>query len=227
MSRSATAVRSNSHSAPESGSKAIVRQPRSRAAASAASVSGWSPKRHRDVLALGLQRDLVGHGAALAGDRQRGQRALADDHRVDELDRDVARVGAVGGRGAERHEPALAREALGHLVAQAREALGLRPRRTRALASPRARSSASTRSAPIVSVGLTSGRWVCGGPLGACFMPWRARGRRGRACGCAARARDRGRRARDRDREPPRPRSAPAAPSARRGTRRRPRRSSR
>jgi hypothetical protein len=44
---------------------------------------------------------------------------------MDELDRDVACVGAVGRRGAEGHETALAREALGHLVAQAREALGL------------------------------------------------------------------------------------------------------
>ena len=86
---------------------------------------GMVAEGHRDVLALGLQRDLVGDRAALAGERQRGQRALADDHRMDELDRDVARVGAVGGRGAEGHETALAREALGHLVAQAREAVGL------------------------------------------------------------------------------------------------------
>jgi hypothetical protein len=80
---------------------------------------------HRDVLALGLERDLVGDRAALAGDAERGQRALADDHRMDELDRHVPRVGAVGGGGAERHEPALTREALGHPVTQPREALSL------------------------------------------------------------------------------------------------------
>ena len=83
-------------------------------------------ERHRDVLGLGLERDLRRDLPALAGEPERRQRALADDHRVDELDRDVARVGAVGRRRAERDEPPLAREALGHLVAEL--ARGARPR---------------------------------------------------------------------------------------------------
>ena len=64
--------------------------------------------------------------AALAAQRDGGQRALADDHRVDELHRDVAGVRARGGRAAERDQAPAAREALRHPVAQPGDPLGLR-----------------------------------------------------------------------------------------------------
>ena len=70
--------------------------------------------------------------AARSRQADRGQRALADDHGVDELDRDVVRVRARRRRGAEREQPTAAREALGHPVAEAREALGL-PREEQAV----------------------------------------------------------------------------------------------
>ena len=55
----------------------------------------------------------------------RRQRALADDHGMDELDRDVAHVGARRGRAAERDQAPAARETLRHAVAQPRDPLGL------------------------------------------------------------------------------------------------------
>ena len=123
--------------------KAIVRQPRSRASASAARVSGVdssAPKAIDDVVRLGDRLDLRGRAAPPSrGEPDRRQRALADDHRVDELDRDVARVRARRRRAADRDQPAAAREALGHPVAAAREPLRLaleeapRPRSSRAL----------------------------------------------------------------------------------------------
>src|SRR4051812_6007300 len=75
-----------------------------------------------DVAGLGDQVELAEHRAGLAGQPDGRQRALAHDDRVHELDGDVTRVRAPGGRRADRHQPAVAREALGHAVAQAREA---------------------------------------------------------------------------------------------------------
>ena len=79
----------------------------------------------RDVVRLGHQRQLVHQRAALARQSDRGQRALADDHRVHELDGHVPGVGAGRGRAAEGDQPAAAREALGHPVTEAREPLRL------------------------------------------------------------------------------------------------------
>src|SRR5437764_119080 len=65
---------------------------------------------HRDVVGSREERDPRGV------DAERGQRALADDHRVHELDGDVADVGARGVAGAEGDEAPAAGEALGHAV---------------------------------------------------------------------------------------------------------------
>ena len=61
----------------------------------------------------------------LPGETDRGQGALADDHRVDELDRNVASVRARRRRGPEGDQPPAAREALGHRVAEPRDPIGL------------------------------------------------------------------------------------------------------
>ena len=74
-----------------------------------------------DVLGRAQQRDLVRERPAAPGEPERGQRALADDHRMDELDGDVAHVRARRGRDADGHEPPAAREPLGHPVAQPRD----------------------------------------------------------------------------------------------------------
>ena len=78
-------------------------------------------ERDRDVLGLGDQLDLDGERAALAGESDRRQRALADDHRVDELDGDVPDVRTCRRREPQRDQPAAAGEALCHPVAAARD----------------------------------------------------------------------------------------------------------
>jgi hypothetical protein len=83
-----------------------------------------------DVVRGRRQRHLGGEWAALPRKPDRGQGALADDHRVDELDRDVARVRARRRRCPERQQAAAAREALGHAVAQAGDAIRLRGEET-------------------------------------------------------------------------------------------------
>ena len=118
---------SNSHSASH-GQNAIVRQPRlagdgQRAGRLALVLVG--PERDRDVVRAREQVDLAREVAALAGESDRGQRPLADDHRMNELDRDVTGVGARRRRHAERDQPAAAGEALGHQMAEPREPLRL------------------------------------------------------------------------------------------------------
>ena len=61
---------------------------------------------------------------AFAGERGRRQRPLAHNHRVHELDRNVAGVGAGLRRMRDRDQPPAAREALRRLVAQPSERLG-------------------------------------------------------------------------------------------------------
>ena len=68
-----------------------------------------------------------------AADRR--QRALADDHRVHELDRDVARVRARRRRVAERDQPAAARRSA--RPSRGRAARAARPRPRRSCCSPR------------------------------------------------------------------------------------------
>jgi len=76
------------------------------------------PEREHDVARLGDQLELGRQRAALAGQRDGRERALADDHRVDELDRDVADVRAGRGRAPDRDQPPAAGEPLGHRMAQ-------------------------------------------------------------------------------------------------------------
>ncbi len=80
---------------------------------------------HHDVLLAGDRDELGRRLSAGLRQRDRGQRTLADDHRVHELHGDVTRIRARRRRDPERDQLPPAREALGHLVAQAREALGL------------------------------------------------------------------------------------------------------
>ena len=97
------------------------------------------------------QLDLRAERPALAGQPDRRQRALADDHRVHELDRDVAGVRARRRRAPERDQPAAAREALRHRGGRAARAA--RPRRAKnarvglACAAPAARSRRAPRAA--------------------------------------------------------------------------------
>ncbi len=86
----------NSHSAPAPGPKPIVRQPRSAARRSAARASARRPRRRTRSRCRRARRqiELPVERAALGGQADRRQRALADDHRMDELDRDVAHVRA-------------------------------------------------------------------------------------------------------------------------------------
>ena len=58
-------------------------------------------------------------------DGERRKRTLADDHRVDELDRDMRGVGPGLRRRADREQPAATRESLRHGVAETRDAVGL------------------------------------------------------------------------------------------------------
>ncbi len=80
-------------------------------------------ERDRDVARseqqLGLRLE------SLVAQRDRRQRPLADDHRVHELDSDVARIRARGRRAAERDQPPTAREPLRHRMAEPRQPLGL------------------------------------------------------------------------------------------------------
>ena len=78
-------------------------------------------ERDHHVVRPGQQRRL-----RRAPERDRRQRALADDHRVHELHRDVLGVRARGRRRADGKQPAAAQEALGHLVAEPRDPLRLR-----------------------------------------------------------------------------------------------------
>ena len=105
-----------------------MRQPRARATASARAASPLvlvDPERDRDVVWAREQLDLLGQVATLAGEADRGQRPLAHDHGMDELDRHVPGVGAGRGRAPERDQPAAAGEALRHEMAQPRQPLGL------------------------------------------------------------------------------------------------------
>ncbi len=78
-----------------------------------------------DVVRLGEQVDLRGQDAAAGDEPDGGQGALADDHGMDELDRDVAHVGLLLRRPADRDQAAAAGEALGHRVAEARDPGGM------------------------------------------------------------------------------------------------------
>ena len=71
------------------------------------------------------QLDLGGEITALSRQPDRRQCSLADDHRMDELDRDMADVRAGRRREPEGDQPPAAGEALGHPVAAARDALRL------------------------------------------------------------------------------------------------------
>ena len=98
------------------GAKAIVRQP----LAGAEPAPRLAEDDHR-VARLGEQLELPG------GERERRQRSLADDHRMDELDRDVARVGLVLRRCAARASRRPPREeAVGEHAAELRDPRGLR-----------------------------------------------------------------------------------------------------
>ncbi len=113
---------SNSHSAA-ARAKAIVRQPSSRARPTRL---GRVPEGDRDVVRLRCELDLLRERAALSRERERGQRALAHDHRVDELHGHVTGVRAGGGRITDRDQPAAPGKALRHPVTEQRESLGLR-----------------------------------------------------------------------------------------------------
>ena len=104
-----------------------MRQPRSRATRSARQrlQDPLGPNAITMSSGVAEQLQLGVHRPALGGERKRGQRALADDHRVHELDRHVARVRARRRVVAEREQPPAAGEALGHAVAQPRDPLGL------------------------------------------------------------------------------------------------------
>ena len=82
-------------------------------------------KGDRDVVGLDDRVDLGGQRAALGGEAERRQGALADDHGVDELHGDVADIGARRGRVPQRDEAATADEPLGHPVTAAGDPLGL------------------------------------------------------------------------------------------------------
>ena len=78
-----------------------------------------------DVVGLGHGLDLRGELAALGREPERRQRPLADDHRVHELDRDVAGVRARRRRAPQGDQPSAAGEALRHPVTAAGQPLGL------------------------------------------------------------------------------------------------------
>ena len=110
---------SNSQSAPV-GANAIVQTsplPGERQRPRRGALVLVGPETDRDVVRACDQESLRGEIAPFAGQSDRGQRALADDHRVDELDRDMARIGASGRRATEGDQPAAPGEALGHQVA--------------------------------------------------------------------------------------------------------------
>jgi hypothetical protein len=78
-----------------------------------------------DVIGLDRQLELVHQGARFAGQPERRQCALSDDHRMDKLDRNVAHVRTRGGGEAGRDQTPAAGEPLGHAVTEARDPLGL------------------------------------------------------------------------------------------------------
>ena len=142
--------------APTRSGRQIARQPRSRGRRDGGARLLGGLERDHDVLGRDEQRDLRGQRPALAREPDRRQRALADDHRVDELDRDVARVRARRRRGAERHEPPAAREALRHRGGRA--ARCGRPRRRRSGGWPPSARRAAPRLCRSAAPGLTPGR---------------------------------------------------------------------
>ncbi len=80
----------------------------------------------RDVIGLAYRTGLCDQVSALRRQADGRKCALADDHGMHELDRDVPSIGASDGRRAERDQAAAAREALRHAVAAACDGLGLR-----------------------------------------------------------------------------------------------------
>jgi len=83
------------------------------------------PERDQDVVGPRHECQLRDQVPALAGEADRRQRPFADDHRMDELDRDVPGVRASGRRAAGRDQPTASREALGHPVTDPRELIGV------------------------------------------------------------------------------------------------------
>ncbi len=78
-----------------------------------------------DVVGLGEQRQLFRKSPTLGTEPDRRQCPLAHDHRVHELDRDVAHVRARRRARADGDQPPAAREALRHPMAAAREPVRL------------------------------------------------------------------------------------------------------
>ena len=126
--------------APAEADRQAAALPARRSAASTSARRPRAPKAITMSSGSASRSSLRGERPALAREPDRRQRPLADDHRMDELDGHVADVRARRGRAAERDQPAAAREALGHPVAEPRDPLGLAPRR-------RPRSPASERRA--------------------------------------------------------------------------------
>ena len=155
-----------------SAARAPTRRRRARRRASGSRVA--APRTAASTAAAGRRRSrcrrarraapTCGSGR-LADSAERRQRPLADDHRVHELDGDVARVGARRRRRAEREQPAAAREALRHRVAQLRQPLGLG--REEALVGLDARGQQRVDAAGAVATAASRG------------APARARGQRG------------------------------------------------
>ena len=131
---------------PPSGCRARAR---ARAPPPGRAVLGLAEREH-DVLGSRASSATSSASAlALAEQRERGQRPLADDHRVHELDRDVARVRGAGGRAGAGQQTAAARAALGDGVAQLGDAAGLALEQPRAglAAGGQARARAAPRPA--------------------------------------------------------------------------------
>jgi hypothetical protein len=73
---------------------------------------------------LGDQLDLQAQRASLLGEADRREGALANDHRVHELDRNMSHVRAGRRRAAKGDQPSTARKALGQPVAEASGTVG-------------------------------------------------------------------------------------------------------
>src|SRR4051794_32878520 len=133
-------------------------------------------ERHRQAAVVEVEHDVVrlGQRAELLGrERERRQRPLAHDHRVDELDRHVAGVRACGRRGGYGEQPAAGLEALGAGVAQPRDPLafcGEEALARRGALKPQTRATSQRRHSSIPSPvfalvmmrstpGLTASRW--------------------------------------------------------------------
>ena len=158
---------------------------------------------HRDVLALGLERDLVGDAAALAGDAR--ARAARSCRRSPDGRTRPRRGARRSGRPASRRTPRAGPRARSARPSCGTGARAARPRRrrTRVGFAAVAQQRLDPLGADRAPTGLTP--W-CVLVIGVVVL-W-----------VAARARDRDRRDRGRDRGQPRPRRAPAAPSATGGT---------